>query len=321
MKSTNTITHAKLGLFVIAGITFLVLTLYMIGKNKNILGDTFSIRARVAAVNGLVAGNNVRLKGIDVGTVKSIQLESDTSVIITMLIDKKYQTFIRKNAVVSIGTDGLMGNRLVNINAGSGAVDRAQPGDILYSLKPVETDEMLRTLNTTNNNIEKISTNLHEITLKINNSKSLWGLLADTVITADLKEAVRSFRDAGANTRRLTREADALIHDYRNGNGLAPALFTDTILVSQLKQSIDQLRNASEKTSATMTNVNRLIEQVKQGDGTAGMLLADTALRNSLRRSVINIETSSSKLDENMKAMRSHFLFRGYFRKLEKQEE
>ncbi|HEY0769418.1 MAG TPA: MlaD family protein, partial [Sphingobacteriaceae bacterium] len=82
----KTVNNAKVGLFVIAGIVFLVLTLYMIGKNRNLLGSTFMIRATVGNVNGLVPGNNVRYKGIDVGTVKSISVENDSAIIVTMLI-------------------------------------------------------------------------------------------------------------------------------------------------------------------------------------------------------------------------------------------
>ena len=151
--STKQVNNAKVGLFVIAGIIFLVFTLYMIGKNRNLFGSTFTIRALVSNVNGLVPGNNVRFKGIDVGTVKTIKVENDTAISIVMTIDKSIKRYLKKNAIASIGTDGLMGNKLININSQDGEALLIEEGDVIYSKKPIETDEMLRTLNTTNTNI------------------------------------------------------------------------------------------------------------------------------------------------------------------------
>ncbi|HEU5291411.1 MAG TPA: MCE family protein, partial [Cyclobacteriaceae bacterium] len=102
------IDNAKVGLLVMAGVIFLVLTLYMIGKNRNLLGSTFTIKAVLTNVNGLVPGNNVRFKGIDVGTVKSIDVANDTAIYVTMTIDEEMKPYLRKNAIASIGTDGLM---------------------------------------------------------------------------------------------------------------------------------------------------------------------------------------------------------------------
>ena len=87
------------------------------GSKQNLFGSTFSISANFYNVNGLMQGNNVRYAGIDVGTVESITIINDTSVKVVMVIEKKIQPYIKKNALASIGTDGLMGNKLVNINS------------------------------------------------------------------------------------------------------------------------------------------------------------------------------------------------------------
>ena len=143
---TKSVDNAKLGAFVLAGIIFLIFTLYMIGKNRNLLGSTFTVKAEVNNVNGLVPGNNVRFKGIDVGTVKSIDIANDTLIYVTMTIDESMKPYIKQNALASIGTDGLMGNKLMNINSQPGPALSVEEGSIIQSRKPIETDEMLRTL-------------------------------------------------------------------------------------------------------------------------------------------------------------------------------
>lgn len=314
------IDNAKVGLLVLSGLAFLVLTLYMIGKNRNLLGSTFTIRAVLTNVNGLVAGNNVRFKGIDVGTVKSIAVANDTAILVTMTIDENMKSFIKKNAIVSVGTDGLMGSKLININSGSAPAPPVDKDDVIQSRKPVETDEMLRTLNTTNNNIERITHNLYEITVKLNSSESLWTLLSDTVVTKDLKNAVADFKKAGTNTADVTATVKNMVQKLENGNGIAYQLFTDTTLTHRLTYSLQQIQQASDQTSVIMKDLKTVVDGMKQGDGTAGLLLKDTLLRRSLFNSALNIEQGTGRFNQNMEALKSNFLFRGYFKKLEKQQ-
>jgi phospholipid/cholesterol/gamma-HCH transport system substrate-binding protein len=314
------IDNAKVGMLVLAGLLFLIFTLYMIGKNRNLFGSTFTIKAVLNNVNGLVPGNNVRFKGMDVGTVKSITVANDTAIYVTMTIDEKMKPYIKKNAIASIGTDGLMGNKLININSDSEPSTPVDQNDVIQSRKPVETDEMLRTLNTTNNNIERITHNLYEITVKLNSSKSLWTLLSDTVITKDLKNAVYDFRQAGANTADMTATARNIVMKFENGNGLAYKLFNDTSMSNQLSYSLKQIELASHQTSAMMEDLKTVVDDMKQGDGTAGLLLTDTLLRQSLFKSAINIEQGTDRFNQNMEALKKNFLFRRYFKKLEKEQ-
>jgi phospholipid/cholesterol/gamma-HCH transport system substrate-binding protein len=314
------VNNAKVGLLVLAGIIFLILTLYMIGKNRNLLGATFTIKAVISNVNGLVPGNNVRFKGIDVGTVKSIGIANDTAIFVVMTIDQKIRPYIKKNAIVTIGTDGLMGNKLININSTEPLAPPIEEDDVLQSRKPIETDEMLRTLNTTNNNIERITNNLYEISVKLNSSESLWTLLSDTVIAKDIKKAIVHLKNAGANTAELTSTAKHIVGTLDDGDGIVYQLFQDTTLSNQLAHSLQQLQDAGNQTSAMMTELKHVIDNVKQGDGTAGLVLTDTLLREKLFKSAVNIEQGTDRFNQNMEALKSNFLFRRYFKKLEKQQ-
>jgi len=310
--------NIKLGLFVLAGLMFLVVTLYLIGKNRNLFGSTFTIQASMHAVNGLTPGNNVRFKGIDVGTVKAIELAGDSAILVTMVIDDKVRPYIKQNAIASIGTDGIMGNKLVNINSPSKAAPPLEHGSVIRSMEPIETDEMLRTLNTTNNTIERVTRNLDEITTKLNSSNSLWNILSDTVITQDLKQAVSDFRDAAAHTSSLTENANKIVIRFGSGEGLAGTLFTDTTLTHRLDHSMERIQEASEKTVVMMNNLDSVISGLKSGEGTAGLLLSDTTLRHALMESALQVQQGTTRFNENMEALKSNFLFRSYFRKLEK---
>ena len=96
------ISDVKLGVFVLAGLLFLVILLYMIGKNRNMFGSNFVLKARFENIQGLVAGDNVKFAGIQAGTVKNINIINDTLIEVTMVIEKRLSTIIHSNAVASI---------------------------------------------------------------------------------------------------------------------------------------------------------------------------------------------------------------------------
>ena len=173
------INNVKLGIFVLAGLLFLVLLMYMIGKNRNLFGDTYELKVKFDNVHGLVPGNNVRFSGIEAGTVKKVNILSDTVIEVTMIIKTKMLKIIRKNAIASIATDGLVGNKVINITPSRKPADLAVEGDVLDSKKAIDTDEILETLSKTNNDIAVIASELKTTVLRINNSKALWSLLND----------------------------------------------------------------------------------------------------------------------------------------------
>jgi len=317
----KTIDNTKLGIFVIAGILFLVFTLYMIGKNRSLLGKTFTLHASVTNVSGLVPGNNVRFKGMDVGTVKKIKLENDSIIRVTMLIDDKMKPFIRKNALVSIGTDGLMGNRVLNIIAQSNNSPAVEPDDVLLSRKSVETEEMLRTLNRTNENMVKITGNLYEITEKLNGNETLWSLLSDSALAHDIKTGIKDFKAAGSNTASITRTGRELAEKLNHRKGIVNQLFTDTLMANDLSASISKLKEAGNNSAQLTKDVQLAIRDIQQGKGTAGLIVSDSLMREKLMRTMTSVEQGTYRFNQNMEALKHNFLFRKYFRRLEKQKQ
>ena len=98
-----------------AGLVFLILLLYVIGKNQNLFGSNFRFMVHFDNVHGLMRGNNICFGGIDAGIVKEIQVINDTTIEVRMLVKTKVRAFILKNEVVFIGTDNLIGNKILNI--------------------------------------------------------------------------------------------------------------------------------------------------------------------------------------------------------------
>jgi phospholipid/cholesterol/gamma-HCH transport system substrate-binding protein len=316
--------NIRLGLFVLAGLFFLILTLYYLGKDKNLFGSTFILKAEFKNVNGLRAGNNIRFVGIEVGTVKKVKIISDTLVEVTMLINTSVKKFILKNAEVVIGTDGLMGNKLMNIVPVNKMADPVEEGDVLRSKKVTDTDEMIKTLSISNENIAFISTELKETVQRINKSKGLWTLMNDSTLPYTLRGSLNNIQQTTVKAKAFVDQMNTLVADIQKGNGSVGALLTDTAFSHNLNQAVIKIQEVGENASVLSEKLNNLVDTIssdlKSKDGTFYLLMKDSVFAKHISTSIENIEKASYKLDTNMEAMRHNFLLRGYFKKQEKEE-
>ncbi|MFN5223929.1 MAG: MlaD family protein [Bacteroidota bacterium] len=313
--------NIRLGLFVAIGTVVLVVALYLIGSNQSMFSSTISISAQFYNVNGLVQGNNVRYAGIDIGTVDKVKIENDSSVTVYMVIEKKHSQFIKKNSTAAVGTDGLMGNKLVNINPGSGQSEPVMDGDMIASLKPIETDEMIRTLNATNENLEAITGDLRSFTSRINTDKGLLSLIEDSVAVDNFRMALQSIREASENANRITIQINNLTQSINRGEGLAGTLIKDNKTSEGLKNTVANLEQISDSLDQVVAGLNRFAAGVNNPQGLVYAVSNDSAMAGEIKDGVHNLKQSTELLNENLKAMRKSFLFRKYFKQQEKKSK
>lgn len=319
------VNHIKLGLFVLAGLLFLIITLYMIGKDQNLFGNTFVLKTRFPNVQGLVPGNSVRYAGIEVGTVRSIDILNDTLIEVRMTIRNRMQPFIKKNAITAIGTDGLMGNRVINIEPKPEQSVSVAEEDVLISRAAIRTDEMLRTLEQTNRDVAIVAENLKATVIKINNSSALWQLLHDQAVPQDIRTAASNIRQATTRASLLMGDLQDVVADFKAGKGSLGAIVRDTLLAMKLSETIDRMDGVGEEASRLLEQLQNTMSGVDQdlrnGKGTLHALLRDSGMVIKLNKSLTNIEQGTDAFNQNMEAMKHHFLFRGYFRKQEKEKQ
>ncbi len=320
-QETNNI---KLGGFVLAGLLVLMAAFYMIGKNRSIFGSGFELRARFNNLNGLMEGNNVLFAGIQAGTVKKITMINDTLIEVTLSIDKKTSEFIHKNAMAAVGTEGLMGNKVVNILPKKGNSPMVITGDILSAQKMVNTDEMLQTLSKTNNNIAKISESLKDAVLGIENS-AMFQALNDKTIGVSLRSSLKNINEVSANANEMTGGLNYLVNQARQGRGTAGLLLSDTAMSGNLKMAIRNIKSASENADRMTGQLNGLVSNINKemnsGKGPLNALLRDSVMTNKISTTLDNVQKGTDGFNQNMEALKHNFFFKGYFKKLDKQNK
>ncbi|MDP2089543.1 MAG: MlaD family protein [Flavobacteriaceae bacterium] len=202
----------RLGLFVAGGLTLFVIGIFLIGKQKNLFDPVFKLTTTFNNVSGLQVGSNVRFSGINVGTVDNINIINDSTVRVNMLIKKDVKQFIKANSEVAIGSEGLIGDRLLIITQGSADALLVKAGQSLMSIEPVETDAIIASLQITAGNAEIISQQLAEIMFKINSGQGTLGrLIQDTTIAENFNQTMLNLK---RSSKGLDENMEAAKHNF-----------------------------------------------------------------------------------------------------------
>lgn len=308
----------RLGLFVIIGLLLFILAVYFIGDKQQMFGKTNQLSAVFNNVNGLQLGNNVRYSGINVGTVRSIAMINDTAIRVDMLIDKTIFPNIRKNAIATIGSDGLVGNMIINIIPGKETAASILPGDEIRTLNRIRTDDMLNTLGKTNKNAALLTTDLLKITNEINQGTGTVGILIkDSMLAKDLKQTMHYLKITGKGSSESIIKLNRLISSLENKNNVIGVL-KDTAVANNLKTIVYNFKQTSTEIDKIVSKVDTTIVNIKEGKGAINYLSNDPKLVQKIDSTMTNINDASFRLNENLEALKHNFLFRGYFRKQEK---
>lgn len=217
MNTHSTKFKVRLGLFVAAGFVLFGIAIFLIGRQKNMFNPVFSLSTTFYNVSGLQIGNNIRFSGINVGTVDNIKIINDTTVLVNMLVQKDVQKFIKTDGMVLIGSEGIIGDRVLVITQGSSETKSVKSGQFLSSVEPIETDAIMESLDATAQNAEIISGQLIELLDDINNGNGTLGMLIrDSTMATSLNKTMGNLQKSskGLNENMEAAKSNFLLRGY-----------------------------------------------------------------------------------------------------------
>jgi phospholipid/cholesterol/gamma-HCH transport system substrate-binding protein len=240
----------KLGMFVIIGLVLFVVTIYYVGKQKNIFGSTFHLKSKFKTVSGLKVGNNVRFSGINIGTVNEIELITDTSVMVDLVIRKEYQQFIKTDARGSIGSDGLMGDKVFTISPGvygDGVAKTAvKNNDVINSKSAIEMEDVMASVKTSVDNAGIITAQLAEFSAKMNSGNgALSKLISDEQFSNSLQATLLNLQTSSSEFAKFTVKMN-------DGKGALSKLVSDEKFGNTLDSTMSNLQTGSKALSDNM---------------------------------------------------------------------
>ncbi len=307
------------GLFVFLGLIFLLAGILMVGN----IHDTFKRKMEVVSlfddVGGLQTGNNVWFSGVKIGTVSAIRFYGQSQVAVTLKLETKAQQYIRKDAKVKVGAEGLIGNKILVIYGGTGKAPEVQEGDTLKVEKTFTSEEMINTLQANNENILAITKDFKSISHKIANGEGTVGkLLNDPSLYNNMEAASSSLQATSAKANQLITTLNTFSNGLNKKGTLANDLTTDTVVFNSIKASVQQLQKITDTATVFISELKKASTNT---NSPIGVLLHDKQAGAQLKQTLQNLEKSSFKLDQDLEAAQHNFLLRGYFKKKAKAEK
>ena len=236
----------KLGMFVIIGLVLFIITIYFVGKQQNLFGSTFTIKSQFKTVSGLKVGNNVRFSGIDVGTVSQIELITDSTVVVSLLMEEDVQKYIKSDATATIGSDGLMGDKVMTISPGTLSNKIVKDNDFIKSKNAVEMEDLMISVKTTLDNAGLITAELAQFTASMNNGDgTLSRLMNDKSLANSLTKTV-------VNLETTSNEFAKFTTTMNNGRGALYKFVSDEKFAAKLDSTMSNLQTGTKGLSENM---------------------------------------------------------------------
>ncbi|AWI26644.1 MlaD family protein [Flavobacterium pallidum] len=212
MEATNNNYKVRLGIFIIVGIVLFFAAIFIIGKQKNLFDPVFTLTSNFRNVSGLQVGNTVRFSGINVGTVDNIRIINDSTVKVNMLIKKDVQRFIKTDAEAGIGSEGIIGDKVVVLSQGSFNSKIVKDGQLIASAEPVETDAIMKSLSVTADNAAVASEEIADILIKINKGEGTLGrLIQDKKMAENIDATLGNLK---RSSKGLEENMEAAKHNF-----------------------------------------------------------------------------------------------------------
>lgn len=326
--------YLRLGIMVVLVFAIFTYAVYRIGDRQYFMGNTVTLFADFKDLKGLQTGNNVRFAGINIGSVEYIDIVNDTTLRVQMNVAANAKDYLRKNARAAIGSDGLVGNMIVNITPQKGASIPINAGDFIEATKDVETQEMLRTLANTNEQVAQITDHLLRVMQKVDEGEGPLAMLVnDTNASNDLLSATKDLHRTMSSTATMAKYLEILVAGVKAGDGNLGYLLRDnslegevdnltlaldTLMSNQVEPTLTSLQEAVEAIVASSNNLEQLLAQSRAPNSTIHLLTDDSLTTASLRKTITSLQNGSHNLEENLEALQYSWPFRKYFRKKKK---
>jgi phospholipid/cholesterol/gamma-HCH transport system substrate-binding protein len=307
------------GAFLIAGVLLFSIGIFLIGSQRKTFSRSFEVYAEFADLNGLIKGAKVQVAGSGAGEVTDILVPGspDAPFRIRLRIEERFHSMVRADSIVIIATEGVIGDKFVQIRPGSAQVAEAVPGSTLPSKVGLDISQMIEKsaglLDETSNTIittsQKLNGTLDAATTTVRNANDLivglkegkgtaGMLLRDEATATRIRQTVASIQDTADSLNHTAKTADALVSDLNN---------------RQLGQKADELLSSAHDATE---NVRATTGQIRQTvSATLGPNVQGVDAATSIRETMTNLNQASENMVEDTEAVKHSVFLRGYFKR------
>ena len=313
MKEQLMWSKLKVGLVVTISLIILFLTIFFAGDIQDIFSPKVQIKAQIKDVMGLRRGSPVWYAGIEIGSVKNIELSPKYGTLVTMSISQDAVQFIKKDSKASVLTMGLLGDKYVELSVGSPDSEPIKPGDIIEGETQIAIRDIVNASSQSLATITKFVEKLESLLVKFEKSEgtiakfltdpSIYNNLKETTVT--LTEVVKDFRESQGSLKMFMEDpsiynkmlnAASSLEDFSSklnkGSGTLK-------MIVENPEIYQNLSNASEQLSI-------ILEKINSGEGVVGSLVSDKELAIEMKDSLIELKIAIIEFNELIAEIREN---------------
>jgi phospholipid/cholesterol/gamma-HCH transport system substrate-binding protein len=303
--------QVRVGALILVSLLLLVYALYRVGQVMDVFARRYEITTLVPSALGLREGAPVTLAGQRIGQVRRIefipihQKTGENNLLVTLAISQQVQEQIRNDSRAFLRTQGLLGDRFVDIAPGSSGARILQQGDTIAMGRSVDMDEFITQAADALDQATGIVTNLQELTTGLTRGEGTLGrLLHDEQLYTNLAGSTLELRRTLAEINRADGTFGRLIRDpalYQQLHGAIARVDSLGGLMLHSEGTLGMLLRSDTlhrsllgtlgTADAAVANVGTFLQRMTEGDGTVQRLLTDPALYDEFLRSVVDLQT------------------------------
>jgi phospholipid/cholesterol/gamma-HCH transport system substrate-binding protein len=245
----------RVGIFVLVTLGIFLAIIYMLGARARLFEARYTVHAEFSEVGGLQEGATVRLAGVQIGRVSGVELPAQPGgkVRVRMKIAKQFADRIRKDSEARIQTQGLLGDRIIEITVGTAQTAAVQPEETIRSKDPVDISHVIGEGAGVVRSVAALTESLRQVAEQFQNSR----------VMDDLGDTMKTTRKVAEQVGRIADRAE-------KGPGLAHTLIYEEPIA---------LRRVNE----LITSTQAILGRVERGEGALGVLSSEQSTRAAQR--------------------------------------
>ena len=293
------------GAFVIGGLLLFSFGLFLIGDRRMLFSDTFEVYAEFAQIAGLQHGAKVRVAGLDAGEVETIHVPNQPSAKfrVKLRVREDVHGLLRLDSVASIQNDGLVGNKFVQVEAGTDQSPHVPERGTIMSREPFELGEMLQKMSETIDLVGKMV-----VEVKGGVDEALASFTAFAGDAQDLtKELGTELTAITTSSRKVAGDVEAVVAGVRSGRGSLGKFVNDDTVYVKVKSIVDEAEKAVGTMRGAAEDVRAAISNLQGEKGPVH------GITGQLQQTLANVRETFEDLAANAEALKRNFFFRGFF--------
>lgn len=239
--------EVRVGVFVAAALAIGASLIFVIGTRKNMFASKSQFHAVFSSVGGLRNGSPLTMSGVDVGTVGDITLRMDGKIYVDLNVNAQYLPLVRRDTVASVGSKGLLGDKLVDLSIAHGPV--LAPGGTIQTVEPSDIGTLTASAGAVMADARAVAANLRVVS----------GALAEPQFQDDLRDSVHSLR--------------LILHDVAEGDGIVHHALEDPEMAAHLQRTLANADVASAELARTARNAAAVTDEIRNGHGSVHQVI------------------------------------------------